>query len=163
MTYTANGFYTPKVQKPLTARVMALTAMSMAELQVLWREHFDRPPPKYNRVHLERRLAYRIQEIEYEKYNPELLQRNRERIAVLVAAEEARIAAGKGKAPILPVGTVLTREYNGVEHQVLVRGPDQFIHAGKPYPSLSMIARTITGTRWSGPLFFGLRAKGKKA
>ena len=72
---------------------MALTTMSMAELQTLWRGHFDRPPPKYNRVHLERRLAYRIQEIEYEKYNPELLQRNRERIAALVAAEEVRIAA----------------------------------------------------------------------
>ena len=77
---------------------------------------------------------------------------------------EARVTGGKPKPPALPPGTVLTRQYNGVDHQVLVRADGQFIYAGKPYPSLSMIARTITGTRWSGPLFFGLRvAKGRGA
>ena len=158
----AKRFYSEAVQKPLCARVMALTSMSMAELQALWREHFKRPPPKYSRVHMERHLAHRIQEIEYEKHNPALLKRNRERIAVLVAAEDARVNAKVTKQPSLPPGTVLTREYNGVEHQVLVRADGQFIHAGRPYPSLSMIARTITGTRWSGPLFFGLRSLSKR-
>jgi hypothetical protein len=161
VTYTANGFYTPEVQEPLTARVMALTVMTMAELQGLWKVHFKRPAPKYSRVHMERRLAYRIQEIEYEKYNPELLQRNRERIAALVAAEEERRAPGRPKKVDLPPGTVLTREYGGVEHEVLVRADGQFDYAGKPYASLSMVARTITGTHWSGPLFFGLR-RGRK-
>ena len=55
-------------------------------------------------------------------------------------------------------GTILTREYKGELHQVTVL-PDGFEHAGKVYRSLSGIAKTITGTQWSGALFFGLRKR----
>ena len=48
-------------------------------------------------------------------------------------------------------------DYDGIEHRVLVLPDGEFEYASKRYPSLSMIARTITGTRWSGPAFFGLR------
>ncbi|OYV93277.1 MAG: hypothetical protein B7Z60_09245, partial [Ferrovum sp. 37-45-19] len=54
-------------------------------------------------------------------------------------------------------GTVLTREYKGVSHRVVVTPDGQYNFQGCMYPSLSMIAREITGTRWSGPLFFGLK------
>jgi hypothetical protein len=59
-------------------------------------------------------------------------------------------------------GTVLTREYQGIEHRVTVAQDGQYEFAGRRYPSLSMIAREITGTRWSGPLFFGVKAPAKQ-
>ena len=55
-------------------------------------------------------------------------------------------------------GTVLTREYQGIEYCVAATADGDYEFAGRRYPSLSMIAREITGTRWSGPLFFGLKA-----
>ena len=54
-------------------------------------------------------------------------------------------------------GTRLVREYDGVQHVVTVRG-DDFEYEGRPYRSLSAIARAITGTRWTGWAFFGLKA-----
>jgi Protein of unknown function (DUF2924) len=54
-------------------------------------------------------------------------------------------------------GAVLIREWKGERHQVTVLD-DGFAYQGRPYESLSQIARLITGTRWSGPKFFGLRA-----
>ena len=58
----------------------------------------------------------------------------------------------------LSSGVVLTREWKGVIHKVTVTA-DGFLHLGQRYKSLSDIARTITGTRWSGPRFFGLEQK----
>ena len=54
-------------------------------------------------------------------------------------------------------GTQLIREYQGVEHLVIVTR-DGYDYQGRPYKSLSAIARGITGTRWNGRVFFGLRA-----
>nr|WP_197716773.1 DUF2924 domain-containing protein [Methylocaldum marinum] len=54
-------------------------------------------------------------------------------------------------------GTVLVRKYKGVEYRVIATADGQYDFEGRMYPSLSMIAREITGMRWSGPLFFGLR------
>jgi len=54
-------------------------------------------------------------------------------------------------------GTVLTREYKGVEYRVVSMADGQYEFQGRTFASLSMIAREITGTRWSGPLFFGLK------
>ena len=56
-------------------------------------------------------------------------------------------------------GTRLIREYQGIEHCVTVLA-DGFEYQGRPYKSLSAVARAITGTRWNGPLFFGLRRHG---
>ncbi|MGH8566563.1 MAG: DUF2924 domain-containing protein, partial [Gammaproteobacteria bacterium] len=110
------------------------------------------------RKFLEKRIAYKLQEIEFRKVNPELLERNRQRI-------EALIEAGENKKPERGVrltrGTVLTREYQGVEHRVAVTLDGGYDFEGRLYPSLSMIAREITGTRWSAPLFFGLKAPAK--
>ena len=61
------------------------------------------------------------------------------------------------RADVRPIsGTRLIREYQGVEHCVTVRD-DDFEYQGRPYQSLSAIARAITGTPWSGPVFFGLK------
>ena len=62
------------------------------------------------------------------------------------------------KTGAMPIaGAELIRVYAGVEHRVRVLPDEEFEYAGKRYPILSMIAREITGTRWSGPAFLGLR------
>ena len=58
-------------------------------------------------------------------------------------------------------GTILAREWNGSMHRVAVLA-DGFAWNGKTYPSLSKIAQAITGTRWNGPRFFGLRDKPRR-
>ena len=54
-------------------------------------------------------------------------------------------------------GTLLTREYQGKEYQVMATVDGQYEFEGRPYRSLSRIAKEITGTAWSGPVFFGLK------
>lgn len=61
---------------------------------------------------------------------------------------------------LLP-GTMLVREFAGIEHRVLVRGPDELEWQGRRYTSLSAVARAITGSPWSGPVFFGLKKPGR--
>jgi hypothetical protein len=60
----------------------------------------------------------------------------------------------------MKAGTILSREWNGVIHRVTVAG-DGFLWDGNKYDSLSAIALAITGTRWNGPRFFGLRDSAK--
>lgn len=66
-----------------------------------------------------------------------------------------RLSTGRPAVSLRP-GTRLLREWQGSTHEVLVTA-DGFEHAGKTYQSLSAIARAITGTRWSGPAFFGVK------
>ena len=68
------------------------------------------------------------------------------------------VYSGRLGATLKP-GTVLTREWRGTLHKVHVLDPG-FAHQGRTYRSLSEIARVITGTRWSGPRFFGVAAQG---
>jgi Protein of unknown function (DUF2924) len=142
----------------VTAQIARLPQLPMAEIKALWQQLFGTDNPTHNRQFLERRIAYELQEIEFRTVDPQLLERNSRRIQALVET---------GKAPkcdrdlrLLP-GTVLTREYRGVEHHVAVAQDGQYEYQGRRYPSLSMIAREITGTRWSGPLFFGLKGPAK--
>ena len=89
------------------------------------------------------------------------------RIEAWTEARLAHLADSKGNdgqpprpAPLrLSPGTRLVREWRGAVHRVTV-GEDGFDYRGTRYSSLSRIAREITGTRWSGPLFFGLRKAG---
>jgi hypothetical protein len=71
-----------------------------------------------------------------------------------------KISASAKKTQPRP-GTVLVREWHGSKHQVSVL-KDGFLYPSKRYGSLSQIARTITGTQWSGPLFFGLKARSER-
>ena len=136
------------------AQVAALPEKSTADLKQLWRELYDREPPPYNRPFLVKRLAYRIQELAMGG----LSARAEAKLKALVEEEDRRV---KGKAPMRkgdrPIsGTRLIREWQGVEHTATVLD-DGFEYQGRKYKSLSAIARAITGTRWSGPLFWGLR------
>jgi hypothetical protein len=71
----------------------------------------------------------------------------------------ARRGGGRRSERNLKIATVLVRDYQGRRHTVTV-GPDGYVWEGQPYSSLSAIARAITGTAWSGPRFFALKATG---
>lgn len=148
----------PPTPPSVVARIAGLPDLSIEEMRVLWRELFGIDNPTPNRQFMERRIAYKLQEIEFRKVDPSLLERNKRRIKALVETGKARKLDRDIR--LMP-GTVLTREYQGIEHRVTVAQDGQYEFEGRRYPSLSMIAREITGTRWSGPLFFGVKAPAK--
>jgi hypothetical protein len=137
------------------ARIAALRRMPTAELKAQWTLLFDAPPPPHNRRFLESRLIYRIQELAYGGLAHETVKRL-ERIGEDRDGGSPSLRRARGDdRPV--AGTLLIREYQGVEHVVSVL-TDGFAWQGRPYQSLSAIARAITGTRWNGWAFFGLRS-----
>jgi hypothetical protein len=115
------------------------------------------PPRKIHRSLLIAAIAYRMQENALGALKP-AARRHLLRIA--------RNAADARHAPSYPSfspkpGTVLVRDWGGVTHQVKVL-EDGLLFRGKRYKSLSEAARLITGSRWSGPLFFGLKSAAKE-
>lgn len=139
----------------LLARIAALPDMSAPELKKLWRElHKDEPPP-FNRVYYVKKLAYRLQELAYGVDSRRVEKRLE---AWSRQYQDAQGRPTRKSAPTdQPVaGTRLVREYGGEEHIVTAMTLG-FEYRGKRYRSLSAVARAITGTHWSGPLFFGLR------
>jgi Protein of unknown function (DUF2924) len=135
-------------------RLAALQSASTADLKQQWRELFGREPPAFNRAYLQSRLAYRVQELAYGGLKPETIARLE---ALGEKLDGGNIALRRIRADDRPIaGTRLIREYQGVEHVVTVL-QDGFEYEGGPYRSLSAIARAITGTRWNGWTFFGLR------
>ena len=139
---------------PIPARLAALKTTPTPGLKQQWRDLFDSEPPPFNRRYLESRLAYRIQELAYGGLKPETMKRLQElgdEIGTETAPGRRRRQEG---LPI--VGTRLIREWQGVEHLVTVTAQG-FEWQGRPYKSLSAIARAITGTRWNGWTFFGLK------
>ena len=148
---------TPSFSTPasVAAQVAQLPQLPMAELRALWQRLHGGEAPNHNRQFLERRIAYRLQEVEYRKVAPDVLDRNKRRIAKLV---ETGTLKKRDRDHRPAAGTLLTREYRGIAYKVVVTADGQYDFEGRLFPSLSMIAREITGTRWSGPLFFGLKA-----
>jgi hypothetical protein len=141
------------MSKAVLGQIMALKSMPVTGLKARWRELFDSDPPPYNRRFLESRLAYRIQELAFGGLKPETV----ERLAALAAGLGGKAASRARSAQDRPiVGTRLIRDWQGTEHSVTVRD-DGFEYQGRPYKSLSAIARQITGTRWNGWVFFGLK------
>jgi hypothetical protein len=139
---------------PVLAQLVALKTAPIGNLKQRWRDLFDREPPPYNRRFLEHRLAYRIQELAYGGLKPETV----ERLDALADELEGKLSKRRRVENRPIAGTRLLREWKGVDHEVTVRSED-FEYRGRPYKSLSSIARVITGTRWNGPVFFGLRAQ----
>jgi hypothetical protein len=135
-----------------------LARLATSDLDLLRREwtlKFNAAPPSVrSRDTLLRLLGWQIQATTLGGLDAETAGKLR-RIAKVVEADgeyEPRI-----RRDVSP-GVVLTREWKGVIHKVTVTASG-FQHLGKQYGSLSDIARTITGTRWSGPRFFGLEQK----
>ena len=138
-------------------RVAALKTLPIPQLKQQWRDLFESEPPPYNRRFLEHRLAYRIQELAYGGLKPETIKRLRKLAEELDGGDPLNRRRHHQDRPI--AGTRLLREWQGVEHCVTVRESD-FEYQGRPFTSLSAVARAITGTQWNGWTFFGLKNRG---
>lgn len=134
-------------------RLAELPKMSTLQLRALWKELFKQAPPRQvRRELLIRILGYRIQELAYGG----LTTTTRKRLRELARKFEADPNAEISGTPRIKPGTRLIRDWGGKAYRVTVL-ENGYEYAGQRYSSLSKIARLITGTRWSGPLFFGLR------
>jgi Protein of unknown function (DUF2924) len=138
----------------ILTQLAALKTAAAPALKAKWRALFDTEPPPYNRRFLESRLAYRIQELAYGGLKKETVERLRVLGKQYDGKASRRPMARGDRLPI--AGTRLIREWQGIEHCVTVRAND-FEYQGRPYKSLSAIAREITGVRWNGWIFFGLK------
>jgi hypothetical protein len=136
-------------------QLAALKTAPIGALRQKWRDLFEREPPLHNRRYLESRLAYRIQELAFGGLKPETIERL-EALADRLEGKNGRRRRAVERRPI--AGTRLIREWKGAEHCVTVRDED-FEYQGRPYTSLSAIARAITGTRWNGWVFFGIKSQ----
>jgi hypothetical protein len=139
-------------------RVAALKTLPIPQLKQQWRDLFESEPPPYNRRFLEHRLAYRIQELAYGGLKPATLKRLRELAEDLDGGNPLNRRRHHQDRPM--AGTRLIREWQGVEHCVTVRQND-IEYQGRPFTSLSAVARAITGTQWNGWTFFGLKNRGR--
>jgi hypothetical protein len=132
-------------------RIAALPALNKTQLLVVWRENFPHPPPpKLRKELMVPVLAYRMQEKEFGG----LSQRARKKLQELAASSPK----GKQRPNAVQDGTRLVRTWRGEVHEVRV-ADSGYVYRGQQYSSLSRIARAITGTQWSGPLFFGTNKK----
>ncbi len=144
----------PKEQ--VLSRLAWIQTAPIAELKEEWRRLYAKEPPPFSRSYITSRLAYRVQELAYGGLKPE----TRARLEALgEQLDGGNIVLRRIRADSRPLpGTRLIREHEGVQHVVTVRG-DDFEFEGRPYRSLSAIARHITGTRWNGWTFFGLKGR----
>jgi hypothetical protein len=138
----------------LIEKIAELQALDTSGLRVLWGQAFGGPPPKWlRRDLLLRALAYHVQEQAQGGLRP--ATRRRLVRAATDGGSERRPAAGPWA---IKAGTRLLREWQGVIHEVIVL-EEGVRYRGQTWRSLSAVAREITGARWSGPLFFGLKGR----
>jgi len=148
---------TPIDQKTFGVEIARLRDLDTNELRARWRTVLRREaPPHLSRHLMFRVLAYRLQadargDLDSECEN--LLER-----ASLAGAIGNQTTRAVLIETTVEQGTILSREWNRRMHRVAVMA-DGFAWNGKTYPSLSKVAFAITGTRWNGPRFFGLRNK----
>jgi hypothetical protein len=141
---------TPPTSAPITDRIVVVAKIqefstgSLRTLRAEWGSVFRREPPKgLSRDILIRMLAWRLQEKAFGGHD---------KATIKLLEGHARGDA----APIyrrLKAGTVLVREYQNSRYTVTIL-PEGFLWEGKVYPNLTVIARTITGTNWNGPLLW---------
>lgn len=143
------------MNRDTTQQIVSLSGLNKQELLDVWRENFSQaPPPKLRKELMVPIIAYRIQEKEYGGLSQSARRRLKE-IAQSLAPEKRLHTS---LAPSLRTGTRLVRSWKGEVHEVTVSS-NGFEYRGQQFNNLSVIARQITGTRWSGPLFFGTKRK----
>ncbi|MBK9471842.1 MAG: DUF2924 domain-containing protein [bacterium] len=166
----------------ITAQVVALTHLSVAQLREKWHEVFGEPTTQRHKQYMVKRIAWEIQRrASGEELSPEAKARLDElqdefrnsppetwfkgaRHNRPQAATPAPRRRTRAKAPAaLTNGTVLTRDYKGQRIVVTARGPREFEWQDTVYASLSAVAKAVTGSHCSGNAFFGLTKKGGAA
>ena len=147
----------PPDRKTLDVEIARLRDLDVGALRARWQDVFPRQPPPYLPRHLLfRMLAYRLQADHLGDLDGESRRLLDSAVSPEAAGKRAveRARVTRDMSP----GTMLGREWNGRMHRIAVLA-EGFAWNGKTYPSLSKIALAITGTRWNGPRFFGLRDK----
>ena len=146
-------------RQKLSAEIALLESLNVDQLRARWESLYETEAPRrFSRDLLIRAVAYRMQEQVLGGLKP-ATRRLFERVCQGTRArQKIRVDPVRKLAP----GALLIREWGGTKHQVTVleRG---VMFRGKLYRSLSEVARVITGNRWSGPLFFGLKARPQEA
>jgi hypothetical protein len=140
--------------------------MTVGELRIEWERLYGEPSRSRNKEFLFRRCAYRVQELVYGGLSDTATTR----LAELTPSGfvRAQIPRGYVPGPAKPIrdrrlplpDSTLVRRYKGVDVRVVVLD-DGFEYDGRRYDSLSEIAFAVTGSHWSGPLFFGLRKRSR--
>jgi len=150
---------TPTFPKQLSviSQIVQLPKLPMTEIKKIWLRLFHDITPTHNRQFLERRIAFKLQEIEFRKENHTLMDRNQKRISALI--NNAKMQLRERDCPQVPA-TVLSREYQNIFYQVVTTADGRYEFQGRVFKSLSVTAREITGTGWSGPLFFLAKRQG---
>jgi hypothetical protein len=145
----------PERSQRLEAELARLEELDLGGLRAAWvRRYGNEPPIKRSRDILMRLLTWRMQEDLYGGLETKVLQT----LHRLGQAFERDPDYSPAPALGLKPGLELARDWNGKRHIVRVT-EDGFSYDGRPFGSLSEVARAITGTRWSGPVFFGLKGK----
>jgi len=143
-------------QASVAAQIAALSSLPITELWPVWDRYFSSRPINPNRAFIESRIAYKLQEEAYGGLAPATRQRLE---AIGAKHSKIKLRAKPREFDFAP-GTVLLREWGEREHQVTVTAEGLFSYDSHTFKSLTAVARHITGTHWSGPLFFGLTGKG---
>jgi hypothetical protein len=139
-------------EETLEAETVQTGDLGLHELRGLWRQRLGTPPQHLSADLTRRRLAYELQVREYGGLKPETRRRLKQFYKAFKADPHHTPSSNLGLKP----GLVLSREWNGTEHRVTVLEKG-FEYCDEQYGSLSQVARRITGSRWSGPAFFGLK------
>ena len=136
------------------AELDGLEKLGLQQLKTFWARRLGRVPKHQSADLLRRRLAYEIQTSAYGGLRPQTRRRLRRLHEAFTEDPNHSPSAGHS----FKAGTILTRAWKGVTHQVSVL-EDGFEYSGKHYGSLSEVAGLIAGSNWSGPSFFGLRKR----
>ena len=134
----------------LDAELTALESMSLAELRSAWSRQVGATPPKVSAGLLRVALAHHLQ------------SKAMGGVTKAIERKLQEIAKGRAAVRVLP-GTRFVREWRGKAHVVTMTEDGQYRWKDRDWPSLSIIARSITGTQWSGPAFFGTKTNERAA
>ena len=138
----------------ISEEVRAVSHLGLPALRAAWRLRWGEPPSYRSRDLLARAMAYRIQA----EALGDLAAPMRRRAAEYAAKFGADRKFTPTPGPVLKPGSSLIREWKGVRHEVAVTAKG-FAYRGDPYRSLSQVAQRITGTKWNGLVFFGLKPR----
>jgi hypothetical protein len=149
------------MRKTAIPKLSKLRSATRSELLAIWSAALGKPPQfRASRELLAGALAWHLQERKFGGLKPT----TRRKLRRLARAQERQRTGRSIASPAnnFRPGTVIIKHWRGAQHRVVVLA-DGFQYEGKVYASLSQLAREITGTRWNGPAFFGLRKRHKGA
>lgn len=129
----------------LESELAALEALSLAQLREKWSEVTEKPVPRISAALFRLAIAWELQAAVHGGHSRQTLQRL------------DQLAAGRTETRPAQAGMQLMREWNGKLHVVTIDDDGAIHWNDRTWKSLSRVAREITGTRWSGPAFFGLK------